>query len=51
MNGSLPPNSSTTFLIARPAAAATWLPAASLPVSVAAAIRGPPARAQPDPNR
>ena len=39
MNGSLPPSSSTVFLIARPAAAATLLPAPSLPVSVAAATR------------
>ena len=40
MNGSLPPNSRTVFLIRRPADAATRLPAASLPVSVTAATRG-----------
>ena len=36
-NGSLPPSSSTVFLISPPAIAATDRPAASLPVSVAAA--------------
>ena len=36
MNGSLPPSSSTVFLICRPAALATWRPAGSLPVRVAA---------------
>ena len=36
MNGSLPPSSSTVFLICRPAAAATLRPACSLPVSVTA---------------
>ena len=40
MNGSLPPSSSTVFLMCFPAVAATWLPAGSLPVSVAAATRG-----------
>ena len=34
MNGSLPPSSSTVFLIARPARLATSRPAPSLPVSV-----------------
>ena len=40
MNGSLPPSSSTVFLIALPAALATWLPAPVLPVRVTAATRG-----------
>ena len=40
MNGSLPPSSSTDVLIAFPAAAPTWLPAALLPVRVTAATRG-----------
>ena len=39
-NGSLPPSSSTLFLMSLPAALATWLPASSLPVSVTAATRG-----------
>ena len=39
MKGSLPPSSSTVFLICRPACDATAMPAGSLPVSVAAAIR------------
>ena len=40
MNGSQPPSSSTVFLSARPACAATALPARSLPVSVTATMRG-----------
>ena len=40
MNGSLPPSSSTAFLICAPAAPPTALPAPSLPVSVTAATRG-----------
>ena len=40
MKGSLPPSSSTVFLIAFPAALATCPPAAVLPVSVTAATRG-----------
>ena len=40
MNGSEPPSSSTLFLSAVPAAAATAAPARSLPVSVTAATRG-----------
>ena len=40
MNGSLPPSSSTVFLICPPAAAATLRPACSLPVSETAATRG-----------
>ena len=40
MNGSLPPSSSTVFLITLPAADATWLPAVLLPVRVTAATRG-----------
>ena len=40
MNGSLPPSSRTVFLICRPAAAAMWRPACSLPVSDTAATRG-----------
>ena len=39
-NGSLPPSSSTLFLMTLPAALATWLPALVLPVSVTAATRG-----------
>ena len=39
MNGSLPPSSSTVFLMCFPAIEATLLPAPSLPVSVAAATR------------
>ena len=39
MNGSLPPNSSTVFLICFPAAAAKLAPASSLPVRVAALTR------------
>ncbi len=39
-NGSLPPSSSTTFLISLPAMAATDDPAGPDPVSVAAATRG-----------
>jgi hypothetical protein len=39
-NGSEPPNSSTDFLISRPAIAPTALPARSLPVMVTAPIRG-----------
>ena len=39
MNGSLPPSSSTTFLISLPAMAATDCPAGSDPVSVAATTR------------
>ena len=39
MNGSLPPSSSTVFLMCLPAIDATLLPAPSLPVSVAAATR------------
>jgi hypothetical protein len=39
MNGSLPPSSSTVFLICLPAALATWLPAPVLPVRVAAVTR------------
>ena len=39
MNGSLPPSSSTLFLMTLPAALATWLPASVLPVSVTAATR------------
>ena len=39
MNGSLPPNSSTTFLISRPAMDATDRPAGVDPVSVAATTR------------
>ena len=39
MNGSLPPSSSTLFLITFPAADATSLPACSLPVTVTAATR------------
>ena len=42
MNGSLPPNSSTTFLILFAAPIPTSTPAPSLPVSVAAATRGSP---------
>ncbi len=38
-NGSLPPSSRTVFLMTRPAVDATAAPAASLPVSVAAATR------------
>ena len=40
MNGSLPPSSSTVFLICPPACAATCRPAGSLPVSVTAFTRG-----------
>ena len=40
MNGSLPPSSSTLFLMWRPAMLATALPAFSLPVSVIACTRG-----------
>ena len=40
MNGSLPPSSRTTFLIFFAAETPTWIPAPSLPVSVAAAMRG-----------
>ena len=40
MNGSLPPSSSTTFLISLPAMAATDDPAGPDPVSVAAITRG-----------
>ena len=40
MNGSLPPSSSTTFLILFPAPDPTWIPAPSLPVRVAATTRG-----------
>ncbi len=40
MKGSLPPSSSTTFLICAPAARPTETPAPSLPVSVTAAMRG-----------
>jgi len=40
MNGSDPPSSSTTFLMLRPAASPMLRPAPSLPVSVAAAMRG-----------
>jgi hypothetical protein len=39
-NGSLPPSSSTVFLIRAPACAATCVPAPSLPVSVTATTRG-----------
>ena len=39
-NGSLPPSSSTVFLISRPAIWAMDRPAGSLPVSVAARTRG-----------
>ena len=39
MNGSLPPNSSTTFLISLPAMDATERPAGVDPVSVAATTR------------
>ena len=39
MNGSLPPSSSTTFLISLPAMAATDCPAGPDPVSVAATTR------------
>ncbi len=39
-NGSLPPSSSTAFLISPPALAPTLTPAPSLPVSVTAATRG-----------
>ena len=39
MNGSLPPSSSTTFLISLPAIAATDCPAGPDPVSVAATTR------------
>ncbi len=42
MNGSLPPSSSTVFLICRPAWLATCAPAGSLPVSVTAFTRGSP---------
>ena len=38
-NGSLPPSSSTVFLICFPACAATCAPAGSLPVRVAAFTR------------
>ena len=40
MKGSEPPSSSTVFFNASPAAAATDMPAGSLPVSVTAAMRG-----------
>ena len=39
MKGSLPPSSSTDFLISQPACAAMARPAASLPVTVTAATR------------
>ena len=40
MKGSLPPSSRTVFFSMRPACSATAMPARSLPVSVAATMRG-----------
>ena len=40
MNGSLPPSSSTVFLMCAPAVGGDRLPAGSLPVSVTAATAG-----------
>ena len=53
MKGSLPPSSRTVFLSSRPAAAATSLPARSLPVRVTARTRGSAinADARPEPTR